>query len=85
MYTLFSTYPAVAYIYWDASDAVHLFLTQEQHGYTWDPASHAYEHRYTHTVWVPDGGLALTGLSVDGSGNVAASAQFGVASGNIQD
>ena len=73
----------ISYIYWDATDSKALFMDQEQHGINMSPEVHTYLHLTRHTQWLD--GLALTNVVADGSGNSNASAQFGVALGDIAD
>ena len=73
----------VSFIYWDAADAKALFVNQEQHGINMTPQVHSYLHITQHTKWLD--GLAMTNVVADGSGGSNASAQFGVATGDIAD
>jgi len=82
--TLIEAQVIVSYIYWDATNAKALFLNQEQHGISsMNGEMHAYLHQVLHTQWVD--GLGLTSIVADGSGGSNASAQFGVAAGDIED
>jgi len=81
--TIITTYCFVAFIYWDAQSKLGLIVGKEQHGIVMDPIDHSYNHIYNRTKW--RSGLGLNTMSVDGTGNLAANAQFGVDAGIIQD
>jgi hypothetical protein len=81
--SLFINNCPVAYVYWDATNLVSLIIGDEQHGIKMDGVDHSYDHIYFHTRW--NSGLTPNTISANGSGNVNASAQFGIDSGVIQD
>jgi hypothetical protein len=83
IYVLVRDWVLVRYIYWDATNAAAILSGVEQHGIQMDGQTHVYEHLYKRTQWLS--GLAPNTISADGSGNVNASAQFGMDAGIVQD
>jgi len=77
------TKPLVAYVYWDDTISGSIYFADERHGITMDGATHSYLHFTVGTQWLS--GLPLNTMDVDGSGNDASAAQFGVDSGAIVD
>lgn len=73
----------VAAIYWDADNNTALILGEERHGITMDGATHSYLHQVFGAQWVD--GLALGGMTVNGTGNDNTHAQFAVTNGSIRD
>lgn len=80
---LIRTVALIAYVYWDASNSVSNYFSDERHGISMSPTTHAYLHFTRGAQYL--GGLALNTFSVDGSGNINASAQFGTDSGLFAD
>lgn len=72
----------VSIVYWDTSAGTAIYVGEERHGASMSPVTHSYLH-YTRGLQYLSG-LALTSLSVDGSG-VTADAQFGLESGAVSD
>lgn len=72
----------IAIIYWDATNKVGA-LFDERHGCVMDGVTHAFEHETLGARY--GGGLALNTLDVDGNGDDATAAQFGVDSGTYWD
>lgn len=73
----------VAVVYWNSSTSSHTYFAEERHGITMDGVSHAYLHTVFGARYLS--GLALQGFSVDGSGNLAAHAQFTADTGSLRD
>jgi hypothetical protein len=78
-------YAIIAWLYWDATNSQQIYFTgtKELHGYQMSGETHAFLHRTLGSQYIS--GMALNTLSVDGSGNVNASAQFGVDVGLFLD
>jgi hypothetical protein len=73
----------VSVIYWDATNSEAILFSDERHGNVMDPATHIYNHLTFGTRY--ESGLALFDMDVDGNGDDASAAQFGVTSGRIWD
>jgi len=80
---LISPFAWVASVYWDAVNNVAIYVADERHGVVMDAQTHAYLHTTVGAAF--ESGLGLTGLTVDGSGDLAIHAQCGVADGVIRD
>jgi hypothetical protein len=76
-------YTLVSYLYWDVSEAKQIYLGEERHGKILSPSSHSYHHFNDGLIYLT--GLGLNTFSVDGTGNVAVDAQFGVDAGSVAD
>ena len=72
----------VAYIYWDATNNVGVYVGEERHGCVMDGITHFYLH-YTRGLQYVSG-LAL-GDFVIGDGSLATHAQFSIATGSVSD
>lgn len=72
-----------AVIYWNVSQAKHIYFGDERHGITMDGFTHAYLHRVNGTVYL--GGLALDNIIADGDGNDNTHTQFTTTAGIILD
>ncbi|HUV13231.1 MAG TPA: hypothetical protein VMY18_06285, partial [Acidobacteriota bacterium] len=70
-------------VYWDSSGAKHIYIGEERHGCQMSGITHQYLHQVFGTQWISGG--ALGGFSVDGDGDLDASAQFDCASLTIAD
>jgi hypothetical protein len=81
--TFIRTVPFVAFIYWNATDKQAEYTGLETHGIGMSPATHSYLHFTRGAQYIS--GIGLTNVVADGSGNVDASAQFGVESGTFAD
>lgn len=80
---ILTKYALVAAIYWDATNNVSVIQGEERHGVQMDSATHRYNHLTFGARY--QSGLALENMDVDGSGNDASAAQFGVSDGFIWD
>jgi hypothetical protein len=69
-------------IYWDATNKVSIYVSNERHTFHWPSWVHAYAHLSFGTQY--GSGLALTNITL-GIGSVNADAQFGSDSGTITD
>ena len=69
-------YVYVANIYWDATNAKQIMNGDERHGCVMDGITHLHDHMTLHTLLQSGGGLNT--LSVDASGNLDSSIQFGI-------
>jgi len=69
-------------IYWDATNKVSIYVSNERHTFHWPSWVHAYAHLAFGTQY--NSGLSLTGITL-GIGSVNADAQFGSDSGTISD
>ncbi len=74
-------YAIVAYVYWDGT--AHNYLAYEAHGFNMSGDTHSNIHFTQGAQWVT--GLELNTLDVDGNGNDATAAQFGVGLGITTD
>jgi hypothetical protein len=70
-------------LYWDATNKKALLFGEERHGMVMDGNTHAYLHSSFGTQY--SGGLGVTNLSLDGTGDNNANAQLGVSNGSIRD
>jgi hypothetical protein len=73
----------VAVVYWDATNAKHIYLGDERHGLTMDGQTHAHFHLTRGTAWIS--GLALDGILADEAGDLDTHAQCGYTAGLIRD
>ena len=73
----------VASLYWDNVNAKAILINDERHGRVMDSQTHLYRHDSAGASY--DSGLALVNMSVDGTGDDAANARFGVENGIIWD
>ncbi len=80
---LITTYGLVALGYWDATNNLMLLLADERHGNTMDSQTHLYHHNTVGALYGE--GLLVGDVSVNGSGDVAADAQFSMTTGVIWD
>jgi len=69
-------------IYWDATNKVSIYVSNERHTFYWPSWVHAYAHLSFGTQF--GNGLALTNITL-GIGSVNADAQFGSDAGTIAD
>jgi hypothetical protein len=81
--SLFTDNALVSIIYWNTDTNTRTYFAEERHGLTMDGATHTYLHTVFGARYLS--GLALQGFSVDGTGNLAANAQFTSDSGTIRD
>lgn len=81
--SLITTHALVAALYFDATNDLAIFFADERHGLVMDASTHAYLHTTRGAAY--EFGLALSGLTVDGSGSLAAHAQLAVDAGAIRD
>jgi hypothetical protein len=80
---LLTEYTFCSIVYWDKPTQTHVYWADERHGIYMGTYTHIYLHSTRGAQW--DRGLGLTGFNVDGTGNLAADAQFTAASGVIWD
>ena len=80
---IISNFAFTAVVYWDATSKQAILFEDERHGVSMDSATHVYNHSTFGTRY--QNGLGLTNIVADGSGDVAASIQFGVTGGIIWD
>lgn len=80
---IITKYAFVSVVYWDLAAQQHIYFAEERHGINMMTQTHLYLHNTRGAQF--DNGLGLTGFSVDGSGNLAAHAQFTSKSGTIWD
>jgi len=73
----------VSIIYWDATNNEGIYVGEERHGLQMSGATHSHFHFTLGATYRY--GLALNTMDVDGSGDDATAAQFGVDSGAIAD
>lgn len=81
--SLFENNALVAVVYWNTDTNTSTYFAEERHGLTMDGATHSYLHTVFGTRYLR--GLALQGFSVDGTGNLAADAQFTSDQGAVRD
>jgi len=81
--TLFTDNALVAIIYWNSDTNTRTYFGEERHGLTMDGATHTYLHTVFGSRYLS--GLALQNFSVNGTGNLAANAQFTSDSGSLRD
>ena len=81
--TLFTDNAIVSIIYWNSDTNSRTYFAEERHGLIMDGATHTYLHTVFGARYLS--GLALQGFSVDGTGNLAANAQFTSDSGSLRD
>lgn len=70
-------------VYWNNDTNSHTYFAEERHGLVMDGMTHSYLHTVFGSRYLS--GLALLGFSVNGTGNLAANAQFTADSGSIRD
>jgi len=80
---LITTMALVAIIYWDVDNQLAVLFGDERHGYIMDSSTHLFNHLTFGARYAT--GLGLSNMDVDGSGNDASAAQFGVGNGSIWD
>ena len=80
---LFQDNAFVSIVYWNTNTNTSTYLAEERHGLVMDGATHSYLHTVFGARYISGG--ALQGFSVNGSGNLAAHAQFTSDSGSIRD
>lgn len=80
---IFSDNALVSIVYWNNDTLSHVYFAEERHGLTMDGATHGYLHTVFGARYLS--GLALENFSVDGTGNLAADAQFVADQGQIRD
>ena len=80
---IITTFVFTSQIYWSTTSSTSLFIGEERHGDGMDSFSHLYLHSTVHAVY--ESGLALSGITSDGSGNLDGNAQFGVENGIFWD
>ena len=73
----------VSIVYWNTDTSLHTYFAEERHGLIMDGMTHSYLHTVFGARYISGG--ALQGFSVDGTGNLAANAQFTADSGSIRD
>ena len=73
----------VVIIYWDATNNVGIYVADERHGIIMDGATHLHLHEGFGSRYVS--GLALSGITADGTGNNDTDAQCAVSDGVIRD
>ena len=81
--SIISLYAFVFVVYWDATNSESVYKGDERHGNVMDSMTHTYNHLTFGTRYAS--GLAITNMDIDGSGNDATAAQFGVTGGVIFD
>lgn len=72
----------IAYLYWDATNKVGVYVGEERHGTIMDGITHYYLHYTRGLQWVS--GLGL-GDFVIGNGSLDTHAQFSVGTGSVSD
>jgi hypothetical protein len=80
---LFENNALVSIVYWNTDTNSRSYFAEERHGLTMDGATHTYLHTVFGARYLS--GLALQNFSVDGTGNLAANAQFDADQGRIRD
>jgi hypothetical protein len=73
----------IADVYWNTDTSSHHYFGDERHGLIMDGGTHSYLHTVFGARYIS--GCALQGFSVNGTGNLAANAQFTADSGSIRD
>ena len=81
--SIFTDNALVAIVYWNNETNSHIYFAEERHGLTMDGATHGYLHTVFGARYLL--GLALEDFSVNGTGDVAADAQFVSDQGKIRD
>jgi len=76
-------YAFTAIVYWNTDTNSSHYFGDERHGLIMDGGTHSYLHTVFGARYIS--GAALQGFSVDGTGNIAANAQFTSDSGSIRD
>jgi hypothetical protein len=80
---LFQNNAFVSIIYWNTETQTQIYYAEERHGLVMDGATHSYLHTVFGARYLS--GFALQNFSVDGSGDIAANAQFTSDSGSFRD
>lgn len=80
---ILTKYCFVSIVTWDQAAGAHIYFANERHGIQMGTYTHLYLHNTQGAKF--DQGLGLNNFSVDGTGNVAANAQFTSLSGIIWD
>jgi len=73
----------ISIVYWNTDTNSSTYFAEERHGLIMDGMTHSYLHTVFGARYLSGG--ALQGFSVDGTGNIAANAQFTGDSGSIRD
>lgn len=73
----------ISIIYWNTDTNSHSYFAEERHGLIMDGMTHSYLHTVFGARYISGG--ALLNFSVDGTGNIAANAQFTGDLGTIRD
>lgn len=73
----------ISIVYWNTDTNSHSYFAEERHGLIMDGMTHSYLHTVFGARYISGG--ALLNFSVDGTGNLAANAQFTSDSGTIRD
>ena len=73
----------ISIVYWNTDLNSRTYFAEERHGLVMDGQTHSYLHTVFGARYIS--GAALQGFSVDGSGTLAANAQFTSDSGSIRD
>lgn len=81
--TVIRNNPMVAELYWNATDKKHEYLGYGLHKIGMASETHAYLHAVLKLRYIS--GVAPSSISADTSGNLTASAQFGIGSGVLFD
>jgi len=81
--SLMTSHGYVCSLYWNATTGKGIYVADERHGITMDGATHMHFHQTIGTQFIS--GFALSNFSIDGTGNLAADAQFGCDNGSIRD
>lgn len=81
--SIFQDNAFVSIIYWNTDISQQVYYAEERHGLVMDGATHGYLHTVFGARYIS--GFALQNFSVDGTGNLAANAQFTSDSGTIRD
>jgi hypothetical protein len=81
--SLFEDNALVSIVYWNTDTNTRSYFAEERHGLTMDGATHTYLHTVFGARYLS--GLALQNFSVNGTGNLAANAQFDADQGRIRD
>jgi hypothetical protein len=73
----------VGVVYWSTTKSAAIFVGDERHSKNMSPDTHSYLH-FTQGMQYLDG-LGLSSMSIDGTGDDNADAQFAVDAGNVAD
>ncbi len=80
---IIQTCPTVAYVYWDATNKIHIYLMNELHKVGMDSITHAYLHNVLRCRYLS--GLTPNTITADGDGSLDSHAQFGIDGGYVAD